>query len=156
MALKEQVWRDGQEVTVLGQDLAKSGVRPFQQCAPFVLRPGLEQCRQLEERLTRFARLEPMQRVRFVHLLGKRTIDLCEDTTIKRWTRAYLAVDRAEYPHIWQIRDELAGVTGDDIFETILDLVMRGFMAAAPRPCGCGKHAGVRESGVLTPSEQTS
>jgi len=79
-----------------------------------------------------------------------------QQADISAWTRAYLAVDRAEYPHIWQIRDELAGVTGDDIFETILDLVMRGFMAAAPRPCGCGKHAGVRESGVLTPSEQTS
>jgi hypothetical protein len=47
VALTEQVLRDGQEVTVLGQDLAKSGVRPFQQCAPFVLRSGLEQCRQL-------------------------------------------------------------------------------------------------------------
>jgi hypothetical protein len=32
VALKEQVLRDGQEVTVLGQDLGKSGVRPFQQC----------------------------------------------------------------------------------------------------------------------------
>jgi hypothetical protein len=73
------------------------------------------------------------------------------------WTRAYLAVDKTEYPQIWQIRDELSGVTGEDIFETILDLVMRGFMAAAPRPCGCGKHApGGPESGVLTPSEQTS
>ena len=47
VALKEQVLRDGQEVTVLGQDLAKSGVRPFQQCATFVLRRGREQCRQL-------------------------------------------------------------------------------------------------------------
>ncbi len=58
------------------------------------------------------------------------------------WTRAYLAVDRAEYPHTWQIRDDLAGVTDDDIFETILALVMAGFMVRAPRPCGCQKHAG--------------
>src|SRR5262249_54969703 len=43
------------------------------------------------------------------------------------WTHAYLAVDRAEYPHIWQIRDDLADVTEDDIFETLLDLVMGGF-----------------------------
>jgi AcrR family transcriptional regulator len=77
---------------------------------------------------------------------------------ISAWTRAYLAVDRAEYPHIWQIRDDLGGVTEDHIFETILDLVIRGFMAAAPRPCRCGKHAppGSSESGVLTSSEQTS
>ncbi len=58
------------------------------------------------------------------------------------WTRAYLAVDRAEYPHTWQIRDDLAGVTDDDIFETILALVMAGFRVRAPRPCGCQKHAG--------------
>jgi hypothetical protein len=56
------------------------------------------------------------------------------------WTRAYLAVDRAEYPYIWQIRDDLAGVTADDIFETLLDLVMVGFRVRAPRPCGCPKH----------------
>jgi AcrR family transcriptional regulator len=80
-----------------------------------------------------------------------------QQADMSAWTRAYLAVDKAEYPQIWQIRDELSGVTGDDIFETILDLVMRGFMAAAPRPCGCGKHVpGGPESGVLTPSEQTS
>ena len=36
------------------------------------------------------------------------------------WTRAYLAVDRAAYPHIWQIRDHLAAVHDDDIFETVL------------------------------------
>ena len=56
------------------------------------------------------------------------------------WTRAYLAVDRAEYPHIWQIRDELASVTDDGIFETILSLVVDGFLASAPRPCTCAKH----------------
>jgi len=56
------------------------------------------------------------------------------------WTRAYLAVDRAEYPYIWQIRDDLADVTEDDIFETLLDLVMGGFRVKAPRPCGCPKH----------------
>ena len=58
---------------------------------------------------------------------------------ISAWSRAYLAVDRAEYPHIWQIRDELAAVSEDDIFEAILDLVMTGFVAQAPRPCGCGR-----------------
>jgi AcrR family transcriptional regulator len=57
------------------------------------------------------------------------------------WTRAYLAVDRAEFPAIWQIRDELAGVTDDDIFEAALALVMDGFQAQAPNPCGCQKHA---------------
>jgi hypothetical protein len=65
-----------------------------------------------------------------------------QEADIAAWTRAYLAVDRAEYPHIWQIRDDLAGVTGDHIFETILGLVMQGFIVKAPRPCGCGKHDG--------------
>jgi AcrR family transcriptional regulator len=67
------------------------------------------------------------------------------------WTRAYLAVDRAEYPHIWQIRDELADLTDDDIFETILALVMEGFRAKAPRPCGCQRHAGAISSSDPSP-----
>src|SRR6266699_3523447 len=58
------------------------------------------------------------------------------------WTRAYLAVDRAEYPHIWQVRDDLASVSDDDIFETILAAVVEGLRATAPRPCNCPKHAG--------------
>jgi AcrR family transcriptional regulator len=57
------------------------------------------------------------------------------------WTRAYLAVGRAEYPHIWQIRDDLAGVSDDDIFETILSVLVAGLTATAPRPCGCARHA---------------
>ena len=57
------------------------------------------------------------------------------------WTRAYLAVDRAEYPHIWQIRDDLASVTDDDIFETILSLVVGGFRAKAPRPVHLRRHS---------------
>ena len=56
------------------------------------------------------------------------------------WTRAYLAVDRAEYPHIWQVRDELEGVTEDAVFETILAMVIEGFRSLAPRPCTCEKH----------------
>src|SRR6266700_6213211 len=58
------------------------------------------------------------------------------------WTRAYLAVDRAEYPHIWQVRDDLASVSDDDIFETILAAVVEGLRVTAPRPCGCPTHAG--------------
>jgi len=57
------------------------------------------------------------------------------------WTRAYLAVDKAEYQHIWQIRDELAKLTEDDIFETVLALVLTGFTVMAPRPCQCERHA---------------
>ena len=56
------------------------------------------------------------------------------------WTRAYLAVARADHPHIWQIRDDLASVTDDDIFDTILALVIEGFLARAPRACMCAKH----------------
>jgi AcrR family transcriptional regulator len=56
------------------------------------------------------------------------------------WTSAYLAVDRAEYPHISQVRTELPDVKDDDIFETILSLVISGLIRRAPRPCGCGAH----------------
>lgn len=56
------------------------------------------------------------------------------------WTRAYLAVDRTEHPHIWEIRDDLGRVTDDSIFETILMLVVEGLQACAPRPCQCPRH----------------
>jgi AcrR family transcriptional regulator len=53
------------------------------------------------------------------------------------WTRAYLAVDPARYPHIWQVRHELPDVEDDAIFETILSLVLGGLIGRAPRPCAC-------------------
>jgi len=58
------------------------------------------------------------------------------------WTRSYLGVDPAEYPHIWQVRRELPDVGDDAIFETILSLVLSGVIARAARPCDC--HAPAR------------
>lgn len=57
------------------------------------------------------------------------------------WTRAYLAVDRAEHPNIWHIKTELPQVDDDEISATILSLVVDGLIRRAPRPCGCGKHS---------------
>jgi TetR/AcrR family tetracycline transcriptional repressor len=57
------------------------------------------------------------------------------------WTRAYLAVRRAEHPNIWQVRTELPEVDDDEISATILSLVLDGLIRRAPRPCGCGKHS---------------
>jgi AcrR family transcriptional regulator len=57
------------------------------------------------------------------------------------WTRAYLVADRAVYPDIWRVREELPVVQDDDIFETILSLVLDGIAARAPRPCACPAHA---------------
>ena len=57
------------------------------------------------------------------------------------WRGAYLAVDRARYPHIWQVREMLPEVRDDAIFEQILSLVMAGLQQRAPRPCGCAEHA---------------
>ena len=59
------------------------------------------------------------------------------------WTRAYLVADRAVYPDIWRIREELPAVADDDIFETILSLVLGGIAARAPHPCACEAHAHV-------------
>jgi AcrR family transcriptional regulator len=59
------------------------------------------------------------------------------------WTRAYLAVEAAEYPHIWQVRLELPHVDDDAIFETLLSLVITGLIDRAPRPCACHGRAGV-------------
>jgi AcrR family transcriptional regulator len=58
------------------------------------------------------------------------------------WTRAYRAVDQAEHPSIWQLRDVLSGVRDDEIFETILSFLLAGLARAAPRPCSCARHAG--------------
>ena len=57
------------------------------------------------------------------------------------WTRAYLVADRTAYPNIWRIREELPEVQDDDIFETILSLVLDGIIARAPSPCACEAHA---------------
>jgi hypothetical protein len=56
------------------------------------------------------------------------------------WARAYRAVGRPEYPNIWQLRDELPDVSDDDVFETVLSLIVRGLAELAPRPCSCGHH----------------
>ncbi len=63
-----------------------------------------------------------------------------QDLDRSAWTRAYLAVSRSAYPHTWQIRAELPDVADDDIFETILSLVMSGLTQRAPRPCQCPAH----------------
>lgn len=71
------------------------------------------------------------------------------------WTRAYLGVSAAKYPHIWRIREELAGIEDDDIFDTILSLVIGGLIRLAPRPCNCPSHAAQRVSvSVLDPDSQ--
>jgi AcrR family transcriptional regulator len=56
------------------------------------------------------------------------------------WTRVYLSAGRDRYPHIWEVRRQLPLVRDDDIFETILSLVMAGLCRRAPRPCRCGAH----------------
>jgi hypothetical protein len=58
------------------------------------------------------------------------------------WSQAYRAVDSEEYPHIWQVRDELPLVNDDDIFESILEIVITGLCERAPQPCTCGAHPG--------------
>ncbi len=57
------------------------------------------------------------------------------------WTRGYLVADRAAYPAIWRVREELPVVADEEIFETVLSLVLDGIIARAPRPCACTAHA---------------
>lgn len=64
-----------------------------------------------------------------------------QETDQAAWSRAYLAADRAVHPHIWQIRTELPDISDDDIFETILSLVIDGLTERAPRPCECAAHS---------------
>jgi len=53
------------------------------------------------------------------------------------WTQAYLSVSRDEHPNIWRVRTELPEVRDDDIFESILGVVMTGLRQRAPKPCEC-------------------
>jgi AcrR family transcriptional regulator len=64
-----------------------------------------------------------------------------QETDQAAWSRAYLAADRSVHPHIWQIRTELPGISDDDIFETILSLVIDGLIRRAPRPSACAAHS---------------
>jgi hypothetical protein len=52
------------------------------------------------------------------------------------WTRAYLAVRQDQYPNVWHVRTQLPEVA-DDVFESMLSLVMTGLRAQAPEPCKC-------------------
>ena len=63
-----------------------------------------------------------------------------QETDELAWARAYRAVGRAEYPNIWQLRDELPDVSDDDVFELVLALIVRGLTELAPRPCRCEHH----------------
>jgi len=56
------------------------------------------------------------------------------------WSRAYRAVDRNEYPHIWSLRDELADVQDEDIFDRALGFFLAGLRMKAPTPCACAAH----------------
>jgi AcrR family transcriptional regulator len=62
------------------------------------------------------------------------------------WTSAYLAVDRERYPSIGQIRDDLANVRDEGVFEASLAIFIEGLRVMAPRPC-CPAHASLREDG---------
>ena len=46
----------------------------------------------------------------------------------------------ADHPAIWQLRDELPEVSDDDVFETVLSLMVGGLAQRAPRRCGCDHH----------------
>ena len=71
---------------------------------------------------------------------GILALDKRAQSTERAAWATYLTVDRAEFPHTWQVRLELPEVADDAIFDTILSLVIDGLTRRAPRPCGCGAH----------------
>lgn len=66
------------------------------------------------------------------------------------WAGAYHAVHRSQYPNIWRLRDEPPDVTDDDIFETILSIVIGGLIQVAPNPCDHRTH--VLQPGPIDPA----
>ena len=75
--------------------------------------------------------------------------DKAQQADRSAWTRAYLVADRAAYPGIWRVREELPEVNDEDIFETILSFVLSGLIASAPNPCACEAHAAAVATGRL-------
>ena len=65
----------------------------------------------------------------------------CSDYDRSAWSQAYLGVNRADHPNIWQIRTALPELEDDEIFETLLSLLMDGLMSQAPKPCSCAQHS---------------
>jgi hypothetical protein len=65
-----------------------------------------------------------------------------QQTDRAAWAQAYLSVDLAEFPAIWQVRTLLPEVSDNDIFENLLGLVMTGLLQSAPHPCDCHRPAG--------------
>ena len=64
----------------------------------------------------------------------------CSEIDRSAWTRAYLAVDRAEYPNIWQIRTELPRSTTTTSSRRSCPWSSTGLVQRAPRPCECPVH----------------
>jgi AcrR family transcriptional regulator len=60
-----------------------------------------------------------------------------QDNDRAAWARAYRSVGRAGHPHIWQLREEPPEVTDEDVFETVLSLMIGGLLQIAPHPCDC-------------------
>jgi AcrR family transcriptional regulator len=57
------------------------------------------------------------------------------------WSREYLAVDPARYPHIAEVRGDLASIKFEAAFDTGLGMILDQMNAQAPNPCTCGAHA---------------
>jgi AcrR family transcriptional regulator len=53
------------------------------------------------------------------------------------WSREYLAVDPERYPHIAEVRGDLASIKFETIFARGLDMMLDQIDAAAPNPCTC-------------------
>jgi hypothetical protein len=60
-----------------------------------------------------------------------------QDNDRAAWARAYRSAGRAGHPHIWQLREALPEVTDDDVFDTVLSLLVGGLLRIAPQPCSC-------------------
>jgi hypothetical protein len=53
------------------------------------------------------------------------------------WGREYLAADPSRYPHIATVRDDLASIKFETIFEQGVAMMLDQINAFAPVPCVC-------------------
>lgn len=60
------------------------------------------------------------------------------------WNRAYLGADPQAYPNIWAIREFVATVDDQSLFERAVVWMLTGLVRNAPKPCDCPEHAELR------------
>jgi TetR/AcrR family tetracycline transcriptional repressor len=65
------------------------------------------------------------------------------------WSREYLAVNPARYPHIASVRGDLSSIKFDTVYDRGLAMMLDQINAVAPNPCVCDSSPATATEGAL-------